>query len=66
MGMIKVPPFKKLQNDWKFWAGVIVGVSILSSVLSSLGQPSTSYEEQLLVFHDTYNGVGTPFFTTSA
>mmetsp|Transcript_67314 Transcript_67314/g.185487 ORF Transcript_67314/g.185487 Transcript_67314/m.185487 type:complete len:80 (-) Transcript_67314:2330-2569(-) len=40
MPAVKTPKMSKLQNDWRFWAAVILGVSLLSSAFSAIGQAS--------------------------
>jgi hypothetical protein len=38
---IKVPSWKRLSSDWRFWVGVIVVISVIPGLLGSLSQPAS-------------------------
>mgnify|MGYP007075866200 CR=1 FL=1 len=45
---INLPPMKKMQNDWRFWVGIIFGISALSSLLTAVGN-NAGAAEQIIV-----------------
>lgn len=49
--MRKAPRWQQLSRDYRFWLGLVVGISLLSSIIGATGR-----SQDLVVWNDVLSG----------